>query len=144
MHVVDWFPTLLGAAEVALPTDRVIDGLDQLDWLTGKSPHSARDGYIYWMGQEMYGVKWQNFKLVLVAQKYLSDAPAKLATPHLINLTIDPQEREANSLPYLHSWTVTHFNRLIGDFAKSVSREPLIPAGASLDHIPYAKAASRV
>lgn len=136
MHVTDWFTTLLRAAGVAPPTDRVIDGLDQLDWLTGKRATSVRDGYVYWMGSEMYGAKWRNFKLVLVAQKYLTDPPARLATPRLINLTIDPQEREVTSLPYGHSWTVAHFNRLIGGYAASVAREPLIPAGAPLDHQP--------
>lgn len=133
MHVTDWFTTLLAAAGLAPPSDRVVDGVDQLPWLTGQSPTSARDGYIYWMGQEMYGVKWRNFKLVFVAQKYMTEAPARLATPHLINLTIDPQEREANSLPHGHSWAIAHFNRLIAVYAASVAREPLIPAGAPLD-----------
>jgi arylsulfatase len=84
----------------------------------------------------MYGVKWRNFKLVLVAQKYSTDAPARLATPRIINLTVDPQEREAVSVPYLHSWTVAHFNRLLGEFHKSTEREPLIPMGAPLGHSP--------
>lgn len=136
MHVTDWFTTLLRAAGLAPPADRVIDGLDQLDWLTGRQPASARDGYIYWMGQEMYGAKWRNFKLVFVAQKYMTDTPSRLATPRLVNLTIDPQEREVVSLPYGHTWTVAHFNRLIGDYAASVARETLIPAGAPLDHRP--------
>ena len=83
----------------------------------------------------MYGVKWRNFKLVLVAQKYMSDAAAKLPPPRLINLTTDPQEREAVSLPYLHSWTA-YFNRLVAEFESSVRREPLIPAWASVDHLP--------
>jgi arylsulfatase A-like enzyme len=47
MHVTDWFTTLLSAAGVAQPTDHVIDGVDQLHWLTGSQDHSARDGYIY-------------------------------------------------------------------------------------------------
>jgi arylsulfatase A-like enzyme len=136
MHVTDWFTTMLHAAGLQAPTDRVIDGVNQLDWLTGKTATSRRDGYIYWMGREMYGVKWRNFKLVLVAQKYMSDAAAKLPTPRLINLTTDPQEREAVSLPYLHSWTAAHFNRLVAEFESSVHREPLIPAGASVDHVP--------
>jgi arylsulfatase A-like enzyme len=136
MHVTDWFTTLLRAAGVSPPTDRVIDGIDQLDWLTGRHDNSARDGLIYWMGPEMYGVKWRDFKLVLVVQKYMTDAGQRLATPHIINLITDPQEREPVSLPYLHSWTATHFNRIIGEFQSTVEREPLTPAGAPLDHVP--------
>ena len=75
-------------------------------------------------------------KLVLVVQKYLTDPALRLATPHLINLIADPQEREPMSLPYLHTWTATHFNRMIGEFQASVQREPLIPRGAPLDHVP--------
>jgi arylsulfatase A-like enzyme len=136
MHVTDWFTTLLRAAGVSPPTDRVIDGIDQLDWLTGRHDNSARDGLIYWMGPEMYGVKWRDFKLVLVVQKYMTDAGQRLATPHIINLITDPQEREPVSLPYLHSWTATHFNRIIAEFQATVKREPLTPAGAPLDHVP--------
>jgi arylsulfatase len=84
----------------------------------------------------MYGVKWRNFKLVLVAQTFEQDVPARLATPRLINLTIDPQEREPIALPHLHTWAATHFNRLIAEFEASVRREPLIAMGTPLDHIP--------
>jgi arylsulfatase len=66
------------------------------------------------------------------------EAPARLATPRLINLTTDPQEREPMALPHLHTWVATHLNRLIGEFEASVRREPLIPAGAPLDHVPEA------
>jgi arylsulfatase len=136
MHVTDWFTTILNAAGLREPADRVIDGVDQLGWLTGQAGASAREGYIYWMGPQMYGVKWRNFKLVLVAQKYMQDAAEKLPTPRVINLAIDPQERETVSLPYLHTWTATHFNKLIGEFEASLHREPLIPMGAPLDHVP--------
>jgi arylsulfatase A-like enzyme len=136
MHVTDWFTTILRAAGSSEPGDRVIDGLDQLEWLTGRSNTSSREGYIYWMGPQMYGVKWRNFKLVLVAQKYMQDAAAKLPTPRLINLATDPQEREPVSLPYLHTWVATHFNRILHEFEASVHREPPIPMGAPLDHVP--------
>jgi arylsulfatase len=46
----------------------------------GTADHSAREGYIYWMGPQMYGVKWHNFKLVLIAQMQEQDVPARLAT----------------------------------------------------------------
>jgi arylsulfatase A-like enzyme len=137
MHVTDWFTTLLDAAGLSQPDDRVIDGLNQLDWLTGTAPSSAREGYVYWMGAEIYGVKSRNFKMSLYAQKYSTDPAGKLATPHIVNLTVDPQEREPLTLPHIHSWTAAHFTRLLGAFQASVKGEPLIPAGAPLDHQPW-------
>jgi arylsulfatase len=138
MHVTDWFTTILRTAGVDVPDDRVIDGLDQFDWIAGKAETSKREGYVYWMGPQMYGVKWRNFKLVLIAQMQEQDAPMKLATPRLINLTTDPQEREPVALPYLHSWAAAHFNRIIGEFEATAQREPLIPMGAPLAHVPGA------
>lgn len=136
MHVVDWFTTLLGIAGAQLPSDRVIDGVDQINWLTGTTDASAREGYLYWMGPQMYGAKWRNFKLVLVAQKYMQDAADKLPSPRVINLTVDPQERETVALPHLHTWVATHMMRLIRQFESSTHQEPPIPSGAPLDHVP--------
>ncbi len=140
MHVTDWFTTILHAAGLHEPTDRVIDGVDQSAWLGGQEPASRREGYIYWMGPEMYGVKWRNFKLAFVAQKFSTDPVTRLSSPRIINLVTDPQEREPLDLPYLHSWTVTHFSRILGEFHASVQREPLVPAGAPLNFVPAATA----
>lgn len=90
------------------------------------------------MGPQLYGAKWHNFKLVLVAQKYMQDTADRLPIPRLINLTTDPQERERVPLPHLHTWAATHLNRLIAEFEASTRREPLIPMGAPLDHVPTA------
>jgi arylsulfatase A-like enzyme len=136
MHITDWFTTILRAAGLRKPDDRVIDGVDQLDWLTGQEKSSRREGYVYWMGHEMYGAKWRDFKLVLVEQRYLSDSARKLPTPRIINLITDPQEREPISLPHLHTWVAHHVNKIIGEFEASLLREPLIPANALLDHVP--------
>ncbi len=88
------------------------------------------------MGATLHGVKWHNFKLKLFEQKSL-DAPAlPLPTPHVINLTTDPKEQNSFDLPYLHSWTALHFGRILKQYEASVKREPLIPAGAPLDHVP--------
>jgi arylsulfatase A-like enzyme len=99
MHVTDSFTTILHAAELSEPTDRVIDGVNQLEWLTGREPASRRDGYIYWMGPEMYGVKWRNFKLALVVQQYSTDPVGKVSSPRIINVVADPQEREPLNVP---------------------------------------------
>ena len=59
MHVTDWFTTLVRAAGAQEPADRVIDGVNQLAWLGGQRSSSQRDGHLYWMGPELYGVKWR-------------------------------------------------------------------------------------
>jgi hypothetical protein len=69
-------PWRSAAAGLSEPGDRVVDGVNQLGWLTGQAATEQREGYIYWMGPQMYGVKWRNFKLVLVAQKYMQDLAA--------------------------------------------------------------------
>jgi arylsulfatase A-like enzyme len=40
MHVVDWFTTIAHAAGLSEPADRVIDGINQLDWLAGSQDSS--------------------------------------------------------------------------------------------------------
>jgi arylsulfatase len=88
------------------------------------------------MADTLYGVKWRNFKMVMYLQRSSVEPSLKLASPHIVNLTVDPRERKAIDLPYLHSWTALHFGRILKDYAASVKREPLIPAGAPLDHVP--------
>ena len=139
LHITDWFTTLVAMCGLSIPDDRVIDGKDQSPFLFGKQEKSNRDGFIYWNGDRMYGVKWQNFKLVLVEQKYATDPALTLNNPHIVNLVVDPKEREPFNAAYLHSWTLAHFTRLLKEFQESVAREPLIPAGAPLDHVPKAK-----
>jgi arylsulfatase A-like enzyme len=139
VHITDMFTTLLRWAGADAPNDRVIDGVDQRVFFEGKQDISARDGFPFWMADTLYGVKWRNFKMVFYLQRTLTEPGLKLPTPHVVNLTVDPKERKAIDLPYIHSWTAAHFGKIMKDFALSVQREPLIPAGAPLDHIPNRK-----
>lgn len=136
VHITDWFVTLAAMAGLPVPDDRMIDGVDQTPFLSGEQEHSNREGFIYWNSDKLYGVKWQNFKLVLVEQKYFTDPALPLGSPHIINLMTDPKEREPYNQVYYHSWTMAHFGRLLKQFQLSVQREPLIPAGAPVDYTP--------
>ena len=136
VHITDMFPTLIRWAGADTPKDRVIDGLDQRAFLEGKQPKSAREGFPYWMGETLYGVKWQNFKVVFVLQRTFTEPAQRLATPHIINLDVDPKERKPFNFPHIHSWVIAHAGEILKDYADSLQRESLIPAGAPLNYIP--------
>src|SRR4029453_12694677 len=111
---------LLTMAGLPVPGARVIDGQDQSPFLSGEQEKSNREGFLYWNGEKLYGVKWQNFKLVLVEQKYFTDPALPLGFPRIVNLVTDPKEREPFNQVYLHTWTLAHFGRLMKEFATSV------------------------
>src|SRR5262245_36806651 len=125
VHITDTFTTLLRWAGADIPNDRVIDGLDQRAFFEGRQKGSAREGFPYWMGDTLYGVKWRNFKMVMYLQRSMLEPARKLATPHIVNLIVDPKERKAIDLPYMHSWTAVHFDKILKEFRDSVRREPL-------------------
>lgn len=139
VHIADMFPTLINWAGAKVPTDRVIDGLDQRNFFEGKQETSAREGFLYWMGETLYGVKWQNFKVVFVIKRTFADPELKLATPHLVNLDVDPKEKKPYNFPYLHSWVMAHVGKMLAEYSQSVVTESLIPAGAPVDFIPNVK-----
>jgi arylsulfatase A-like enzyme len=136
VHITDMFTTLLGWAGCQVPADRVIDGVDQRAFFTGEQDKSNRQGFLFWNGEQLYGIKWQNLKMSLVGQRYLFDTSPPYANPRVVNLLVDPKEREPVEYPHMHTWVFFHFARLMAEFEHSVKREPPIPFGAPLDHVP--------
>jgi len=136
VHITDMFTTLALWAGAEVPQDRVIDGQDQRAFFQGETERSNRDGFPFWMGERMYGVKWQNFKVLTVLQRTLSEPAQTLATPHIINLDVDPDERKPFNYPHVHTWVIAHASRIVSDFQKSVAQEEPIPLGAPWDFVP--------
>jgi len=138
-HITDWFTTLISMAGLKVPDDRVIDGKDQSQFLYGQQEESNREGFLFWNGPRLFGVKWRDFKLSLVEQRSMLDPAPDYGFPNLRNLIYDPKETQRVEPRYFHTWTMAHFARLIKEFQESVKREPLIPAGAPLDFVPRVK-----
>ena len=136
MHCVDWFTTLAAMAGVSVPNDREMDSIDQSAWLSGKQKESNREGFLYWNADQLYGAKWRNFKCAIRKQLYLSDPVLTLPTPYVINLDVDPKEREPYNAKYLHTWTIQHFAGLLKAFMASTQREELTKPGSPLDFVP--------
>jgi arylsulfatase len=141
VHVTDMFTTLLLWSGLDVPSDRIIDGVDQRAFFEGSQSQSNREGFLFWLSSELYGVKWRNFKMIRMLQKTMLDPALRLPTPHLINLDTDPKEREPYDSPHLHTWVFEHVIRMVTEFQRSVKREPLIPAGAPLAFMPGEKSA---
>jgi len=136
VHVTDMFTTLIGWGGSEIPQDRIIDGVDQRAFFEGKTDESAREGFIFWNGARMYGVKWKDFKIAMVKQEYFWDPVLEYVVPHIHNLKVDPKERDNVAIHY--GWVASHAGRMLGEFTESTKHEPPIPAGAPLEFNPYA------
>lgn len=92
VHITDILPTLSGPAGYAVPTDRMIDGVDQMAFLKGESNKSAREGFPAYNGQNMQSYKWRNFKIHYFKQDSMFDQPTRHNFPRVHNLLRDPKE----------------------------------------------------
>ena len=137
VHVADLFTTLAAAGGAALPTDRPIDGTDQLDFLLGVREKSNREGFVYYIKQELRAVKWRNWKMHLVWETEPNAGPNHLESPLLFNLLQDPKEE--TDLNTVASWARTPIRRMIQEFQDSLKRYPPIPPGAPDDYRPTGK-----
>ena len=63
VHMVDILPTLARIADADVPKDRIIDGVDQVDFLLGKQENSNREGFPVFNGDELFAYKWKNWKM---------------------------------------------------------------------------------
>ncbi len=91
-------------AGLKLPDDRVIDGKDQSAFLFGQQEESSREGFLYWNGPRLFGVKWRNFKLALVEQRSMFDPAPEYGFPNIRNLAWDPKETQPVEPRYFHTW----------------------------------------
>jgi N-sulphoglucosamine sulphohydrolase, C-terminal len=58
VHEADTFTTLATIAGASVPQDRPIDGVDQTDFLLGKSDKSNREGFPVFVADRLEAVKW--------------------------------------------------------------------------------------
>ena len=78
-----------------------LDGVNQIDYLTGKSDKSARDFFLYYSGKQPSAVRYKNWKMYFAM---VSDAPAGFITgvvpyawTQVVNIKRDPFETSVGS-----------------------------------------------
>ena len=129
VHQIDLFPTLASIVGADLPKGRVIDGADQSDFFMGKADTSARESVIIYIGNELFGAKWRNWKILL---KEIDDsrngyAVMDMAYASVYNLLVDPKE-EVPELNYLNdTWVDFPLYQVLEDHEASIAADPGAP-----------------
>jgi arylsulfatase len=114
MSGLDWFPTLVAAAGDAEVKDKLLkgtnlagkqakvhlDGYNQLPYLTGQQPKSARNEFFYFNDDgELVSYRYNDWKIVFCEQRapggfvVWANPFTCLRAPKVFNLRMDPMER---------------------------------------------------
>ena len=126
-HQIDVFPTIASIIGADLPEGRVIDGVDQSKFLMGKEKKSARDSVIIYIGNELFGAKWKNWKILLKEIDEDSYAVQNMAYPSVYNLIVDPKE-EVPELNYLNdTWVDFPLYEVLEEHQESIANDPGAP-----------------
>ena len=129
VHAMDLFPTFARIAGGKVPTDRVIDGIDISDFLLGKAKTSGREGFIVYMGNDIFGVKWREWKLHFKEQTGWNGVLREYTMPRVYNLINDPYERDSVLFP--NTWVLKAGLPQLEEHVLSLKKYPPIPTGAS-------------
>lgn len=134
VHVVDLLPTLGSIAGYDVPSDRIIDGVDQLDFFTGKQEKSNLEGFIVYNNDDVYGYKWRNWKMHLIELENMNSTPRQLNVPRIYNLITDPKEEY--NMAEEATWVLpVMFNKIV-EFQKTLIEEPPITLGTPDPYTP--------
>lgn len=136
IHEVDLFATIAAAAGVPYyPTDRKIDGVDQLAFFEGRQKKSNRESAIFLnRNGNVMAVKWHDWKLWYHFRTEMPDPdPDNLV--RLFDLRVDPQE-EIDVKDY-YPWVIGIMDSIVSEYELSLVRFPRVAAQANAAD-PYA------
>jgi arylsulfatase A-like enzyme len=132
---LDWFPTLVAAAGAPNVKDELLkgyesggqtfkvhlDGYNQLPYLTGQEPKSARNSFFYFNDDgDLVGLRYDNWKAVFEEQRspgtleVWGEPFTKLRIPKLFDLHADPYERADITSNTYWDWYIDHAYILYG------------------------------
>jgi arylsulfatase A len=97
---IDFLPTFGKLAGFDVPSDRIIDGVDQSELLLGKSKAGNRDDYFYFCKGELHAVRKGPWKLILPERKkfygYVKDKGSQQAELYNLDRDIAESSDEAD------------------------------------------------
>jgi len=137
VHEMDLFTTFASMAGGEVPSDRIIDGVDQSDFFLGRSAKSPRESVVVYVGNALYGVKWRNWKMMVKEISTIAGDPVRsYGVPLFYNLLLDPKEE----YPVLHAppnfWVRYPAGEVLVEHARSLQLEQPIPPGTPDPYVP--------
>jgi arylsulfatase len=134
---MDFFPTFAGIIGAKMPTDRAIDGVDQIDVLLGKSETGKRDSLLSFIGADLVAARWKQWRIYFTdihptgigSQRAAGTAAtsAPLAGyPILYNIEMDPHEDLI--VAGLFVWAVGPALKEVERYLETVKKYPNPPA----------------
>lgn len=131
VHVTDLFTTLARVAGGRVPQDRPIDGIDQLPFFLGQQEKSAREGFPFYIKNDLRAVKWRDWKLHFYWEPEVNEGKGKLESPYLFNLTRDPKEQ--TDVAAFNTWVLGPMLKLVQAFQLSCQQSPNTTPGQADD-----------
>ncbi len=132
---LDWCPTLLAAAGDPEVKEKLLkgheadgkrfkvhlDGFNQLPYLTGQEPKSAREYFFYFNDDgDLVGLRYANWKIVFMEQRepgtlaVWANPFTPLRVPKMFDLHADPYERADVTSNTYYDWLMDHAFILYG------------------------------
>ncbi len=141
VHQMDLMPTLARVTGARMPGDRVIDGVDQLDFLTGKRETSNRESVVIYLANEIYGVKWRNWKMMTrQVDRGFGEPVKQFSFPLWYDLHTDPKEENPLDPRFVENlWVRWPAGQVLSDHQATLRKEPPIKPGTPDPWIPAAR-----
>ncbi len=84
----------------------ILDGVDQSKFVAGQQEHSEREHFMMFFDEQFVGMRYRNFKVLTHVVENGSAPIQQLATPHIYNLTLNPDENTPYNFGEIHSWVM--------------------------------------
>jgi len=134
VHITDILPTFAGISGYDVPSDRLIDGVDQSELFFSKDGQSKREGFPIYNGDELFAYKWRNWKVHFIELNSMFGTPKKLNIPKIYNLIKDP--KESLDIAPDSTWILPVVMTRVINFQKTLVVEPPILLGIPEPYLP--------
>jgi arylsulfatase len=134
--IMDFFPTFAGIIGAKVPTDRPIDGIDQIDVLLGKSETGKRDSLLSFTGGDLMAARWKQWRIYFTdvhptgigpqRAAGTSAASAAMSYPKVYNIEMDPHEDLV--VAGLYGWVAGPALKEVERYLETVRKYPNPPA----------------